>query len=82
MKLPEHLDLVPVAISARLGAADLPLAELLALEVGDVIPLGVDAGAPLEVWAEDRPWAQAMLGASAGRLALRLHSPAKKSDQK
>lgn len=82
VKLPEHLDLVPLSISARLGAADLPLADLLALEVGDVIPLGVDSGAPLEVWAEDRPWASAILGASAGRLALRLHSIVGKADQK
>jgi flagellar motor switch protein FliM len=81
MKLPGHLDLVPVSISARLGAADLPLADLLALEVGDVIPLGVASGAPLEVWAEDRPWANALLGASAGRLALKLHSLARKDDQ-
>lgn len=80
-KLPEHLDFVPVCISARLGAADLALADLLALEVGDVIPLGVDASAPLEVWAEDRPWARAILGASEGRLALRLHSTGKKADQ-
>ena len=82
LKLPEHLDLVPVSISARLGAADLPLAELLALEVGDVIPLGVKSHAPLEVWAEDRPWASAVLGACAGRLALRLHSSGGKADQK
>jgi len=80
--LPAHLDLVPLSISARLGAADLPLAELLALEVGDVIPLGVAADEPLEVWAEDRPWASALLGSSAGRLALRLHSLARKDDQK
>ncbi|MEO6709641.1 MAG: FliM/FliN family flagellar motor switch protein [Planctomycetota bacterium] len=81
MKLPEHLQLVPVSISARLGAADLALSDLLALEVGDVIPLGVSSSAPLEIWAEDLPWAQAMLGASAGRLALRLHSGRRTDDQ-
>jgi flagellar motor switch protein FliM len=80
-ELPRHLCDVPLSISARLGAADLPLADLLALEVGDVIPLGVHTSSPLEVWAEDLPWANAMLGASSGHLALRLHSLGKKTDQ-
>lgn len=78
--LPTHLGDVRLSISARLGAADLPLADLLALEVGDVIPLGVLTRSPLEVWAEDRPWATAHLGASAGHLALRLHSVTGKVD--
>ncbi len=81
LELPQHLGDVPLLISARLGAADLPLADLLALQVGDVIPLGVQTNSPLEVWAEDRPWANAVLGASAGHLALRLHSVGKKDDQ-
>ncbi len=81
LELPQHLGDVPLLISARLGAADLPLADLLALQVGDVIPLGVQTSSPLEVWAEDRPWANAMLGASAGHLALRLHSAGKTDDQ-
>ena len=80
-KLPEHLGSVSLSISARLGVAEFGLADLLALEVGDVIPLGVHKSLPLEVWAEDRPWAQALLGASGGHLALRLHSPRAKDDQ-
>ncbi len=78
--LPAHLGAVPLTLSARLGAADVPLADLLALEVGDVIPLGVATSQPLEVWAEDRPWAQAHLGASAGHLALKLHSAGGSAD--
>lgn len=80
-KLPDHLSAVPLSISARLGVAEFGLADLLALEVGDVIPLGVHKSLPLEVWAEDRPWAHALLGSSAGQLALRLHSPRAKDDQ-
>lgn len=80
-KLPPHLDEVSLSISARLGAAEFGLADLLALEVGDVIPLGVHTGLPLEVWAEDRPWAKALLGSSAGYLALRLHSLGGNVDQ-
>lgn len=78
--LPEHLAEVPLTLRARLGGAELPLAELLALEVGDVIPLGVECRAPLEIWAEDRPFAFALLGASAGRLALKLHSAERPAD--
>lgn len=80
-ELPEHLGEVSLSISARLGVAEFGLAELLALEVGDVIPLGVHTSLPLEVWAEDRPWAQALLGSSAGHLALRLHSARENADQ-
>jgi flagellar motor switch protein FliM len=80
-KLPEHLGAVSLSISARLGVADFGLADLLALEVGDVIPLGVHKSQPLEVWAEDRPWAHALLGSCSGQLALRLHSPRAKDDQ-
>ncbi len=79
--LPRHLDEVQLSVSARLGAADLLLADLLALQVGDVIPLGVQTSTPLEVWAEDRPWANALLGSHGGHLALRLHSGGRKSDE-
>ena len=37
--LPTHLAPVSVELAARLGACDVPLGELLRLEVGDVIPL-------------------------------------------
>jgi len=72
--LPAHLDQVTVLLAARLGARDVPLAELLAIEEGDVIPLETSSEALLDVLAEDVPCAQARLGCSAGRLALRIET--------
>jgi flagellar motor switch protein FliM len=70
--LPTHLEQVKVELSARLGASDVPLAELLALEPGDVIPLTARAEDPLDVYAEDKLRARAVLGAKNGRLAIRI----------
>jgi flagellar motor switch protein FliM len=70
--LPTHLEQVKVELSARLGASDVPLAELLALEPGDVIPLTARAEDPRDVYAEDKRRARAVLGAKNGRLAIRI----------
>jgi flagellar motor switch protein FliM len=70
--LPKHLDDVAVVLSARLGSREVPLAELLAIEAGDVIPLETSADGWLDVLAEDVPCARARLGCSAGRLALQI----------
>ncbi len=71
-ELPHHLDPVPVELSATLGAIDVPLAELLALEVGDVIPLGVGKEEPAVLHVEERVFGRARWGAHHGRLALRI----------
>lgn len=71
-ELPNHLDPVPVEISATLGAIDVPLAELLAIEVGDIIPLGVAADAPAQLHVEEQVFGQARWGAHNGRLALQI----------
>ena len=47
--LPDHLESIAVNLAAYLGSVDVPLRELLALEVGDVIPLGVEVDSPLEL---------------------------------
>ena len=73
--LPTHLEQVKVELSARLGASDVPLAELLALEPGDVIPLTARAEDPLDVYAENRLRARAVLGSRNGRLAIRIVGP-------
>lgn len=70
--LPRHLDDVPVEVGALLGSVEIPLAELLALEPGDVIPLGVEVGGLLTVQVEDRPCATARWGRHDGRVVLRL----------
>lgn len=72
--LPVHLTEVEIELHARLGDADVPLAQLLALEVGDVIPLGLLAGGELEVLVEDQPSLRATLGRKDQHLALRITS--------
>lgn len=70
--LPHHLEQVKVDLAARLGANDIPLAELLSLEPGDVIPLSTPADEPLRVYMEDQLRASAVLGSKNGRLAIRI----------
>lgn len=70
--LPSHLDDVPLEFSARLGEVELPLTELLGLEVGDVIPLETDAASPLHLTIDDRPAGRALWGSHDGRLAIRI----------
>ena len=72
--LPAHLADIQVELYARLGDSDVPLAQLLALEIGDVIPLGLLAGGELEVLVEDQPRLRAILGRKDEHLALRITS--------
>lgn len=72
--LPTHLDEVQVEIGAQLGSADVPLSQLLNLEVGDVIPLGVDAGSLLDVHVEGECCAAARWGDHKGRMAIRIQA--------
>lgn len=70
--LPQHLDPVPIELSAELGQLDVELSDLLALEVGDVLALGVPAGSPVAVRVEDKPCGTARLGKRSGNLVLRI----------
>jgi len=72
--LPAHLGPIKIELAARLGANDIPLAQLLSLEPGDVIPLSAPAGEPLRVYFEDRLRAHGVLGSKHGHLALRITS--------
>ncbi len=69
---PEHLAGVPLEVCARLGSAEIPLADLLQLEVGDVIPLGSDTDEPLRLVVEDRVCADVRLGARDGNLVVKI----------
>lgn len=71
---PAHLDEVGLELRAFLGSADVPLSDLLALEIGDVIPLGVRRGEPVQVCVEDRACATARLGRTGSRLAVRIET--------
>jgi flagellar motor switch protein FliM len=70
--LPQHAGGVEVEVSARLGCIDVPLSELLAVEVGDVIPLGIEVGAPVVLHVESEPCASAQFGERDGKLAIRI----------
>lgn len=70
--LPAHLERVKVTVAARLGQSEIPLAELLAIEPGDVIPLAAPADEELRVYLEDRPCARGVLGSQRGNLAVRI----------
>jgi len=72
LALPPHLEHVSVDLSARLGANDVPLSDLLSLQEGDVIPLGTSVGDPVQLRAEGLACGTAELGSRNGRLAVRV----------
>lgn len=69
---PEHLVGVPFEVSVRLGATEIQLADLLQLELGDVIPLGSRTDEPLRLIVEDRVCADVRLGTRDGTLAVKV----------
>lgn len=83
-ELPGHLDRVAVELSARLGEVEIPLADLLALEDGDVISLGTPIHGTLAVTVDGVELGRGVLGTSGGKLAVRLtdvHHPPTRSQQ-
>lgn len=70
--LPSHLDDVPVTICAELGGAEVPLSDLVSMEVGDVIPLDRRVGQPIDVLIEGEPAGRAHWGQLEGGLALSI----------
>lgn len=67
---PPHLSSVDLELSAHLGGIDVPLSELLAIEVGDVIPLDSRIGDLVEIEIEENVCAKARFGAQDGRLVV------------
>jgi flagellar motor switch protein FliM len=72
--LPAHLAALVVEVRAEVGAVDVRLQDLLALEVGDVLRLPTKIGDLLRVRAEGETCAYAELGQHEGRTVLRIHS--------
>lgn len=70
--LPRHLDRVPLELSAVLGRTEVQLADLMKLEVGDVIPLHTPVGSPVEILIEGDRTGSARWGNYQGRLALSI----------
>ncbi|MDF1836463.1 MAG: FliM/FliN family flagellar motor switch protein [Planctomycetota bacterium] len=71
-RVPEHLDTVHMEMRALLGKVEIPLRDLLAMEVGDVIPLGTEVGGKVNFLVEDRPVALCDWGQVGGALTLKI----------
>ncbi len=71
-RLPAHLEEVEIELSARLAGCNLTLDQLLALEEGDVIPLGARLGDATTLCVDGLGVAQARIGSHLGRLAVRI----------
>lgn len=72
--LPAHLEAVGVEIGAELGTAEIPLADLLGLEIGDVILLDAPVGSALQVYVEGQACATARFGTHRGELAIQIQA--------
>ncbi|MCA9000904.1 MAG: FliM/FliN family flagellar motor switch protein [Planctomycetes bacterium] len=70
--VPHHLDPVRLEMRALLGKVEIPLRDLLAMEVGDVIPLGTEVGGKVDFLVEDRPVALCDWGQVNGALMLKI----------
>ena len=70
--VPEHLDTVKMEMRALLGKVEIPLRDLLSMEVGDVIPLGTEVGGKVNFLVEDRLVALCDWGQVGGSLALKI----------
>lgn len=71
-ELSEHCNQVTVEVGAFLGSSDLPLNEILELQVGDVIPLGTTTEEPLLLRAEGCVFGTGHVGNYRGNLAVRV----------
>lgn len=71
-KAPPVLRAIPVDVHATFDPIEVPLAQLLEVEVGDVIPIAPIRSARLTLSVGDRPVAHAELGRNYERLAVRI----------
>ncbi len=72
LELSDHCNQVTVEVGAFLGSNDLPLNEILELQVGDVIPLGTTVDEPLLLRAEGCVFGTGHVGNYRGNLAVRV----------
>lgn len=70
--VPQHLAGVGLELRATFDPVELPLDDLLALEVGDVIPLTTRVDESLQLTIEELGCAHVRLGQKDGQLAVRL----------
>jgi len=69
---PAVLGSIPIEIGARFDPVEVPLSQLLEIEVGDIIPLAPVRSAKLTLSVDSRPVASAELGRNYERLAVRV----------
>lgn len=70
--LPDHLGQVAIELAVRLGSAEFALADLLALEVGDVVVLEEEHTDPVALLCDERQFALGRLGRRRGHLAVQI----------
>lgn len=71
-KAPEHLEPVPLVVDAVLGTAEISLADLMGLEVGDVVPISAAVGDPVRLSANGIEFARGRMGTHRGHVAISL----------
>lgn len=69
---PAVLGSIPIEVGAQFDPVEVPLNQLLEIEVGDVIPLAPVRSAQLTLSVNDLPVAKAEIGRNYERLAVRL----------
>jgi flagellar motor switch/type III secretory pathway protein FliN len=79
--LPPHVCEIEVEVCAELATVEVPLQDLLSIEVGDIVLLGANVGDPIIVTAEGERCARADLGRHQNRLALRIRSVEPRRDR-
>ena len=70
--LPDHLNPIGIELGAYLGSSEIPLSDLLAIEIGDVIPLGTALCEPLQLRVEGHEFGTAEMGIHNGNRAVRV----------
>lgn len=76
---PSHLAPVDLELSALLGGTNVPLSELLAIEIGDVIPIDRRVGELIEIEVEETMCGKVQFGSKNGRLAVIVRSVERRS---
>lgn len=68
---------IEVELMVLVGSADMPLARLLRLSRGAVIPLGGDPGQPLQILANGRPVARGRVQLDGEQVTVAVIDPAR-----
>jgi len=71
-KMEEHIQSTEMNVLVNLGNANITVADLVNLNVGDIIPLSQDADGELDVLVEGVPKMKCLLGVSRGSRAIQV----------